>query len=139
MQAEMFEVDMIGRKAAKLGLSHDNEIVVQLLDGARRLHASLTRYQIGIVDAEMSRLGGSDRANELKRLWSDAFTNYANFGELLAKWAPTDALIEAEIQNDIAAEKKALAEATNTEKGDAIDQEYRKLMGENEPPEETEE
>lgn len=125
-QTDMFEVDYTGRKAAKLGLSHDHEVVVEILDEAKRLHSSLTRYQIGVVDCEMKRLSNADRSTELTRLWNDTFTAYSNLGSLLAKYLPIDANIESAVQAEAAAEK---AEKDESEKLDSIDSEFKNFMG----------
>ncbi|MCC6591582.1 MAG: hypothetical protein IT168_33155 [Bryobacterales bacterium] len=131
-QADMFEVDHTGRKAAKLGLSHDHEVVVEIIDEARRMHNSLARYQIGVVDCEMKRLSNADRSAELTRLWNDTFTAYSNLGTLLAKYQPIDATIEGEIQSEVAAEK---AKKDETEKLDTIDSEFKKFIGDGPKPE----
>lgn len=125
-QTDMFEIDHTGRKAAKLGLSHDHEVVVEIIDEARRLHSSLTRYQIGIVDCEMKRLSNADRATELTRLWNDTFTAYSNLGGLLTKYQPIDAGIEGAIQAEVAAEKTKKDES---DKLGNIDDEFKKFMG----------
>jgi hypothetical protein len=130
-QTDMFEVDHTGRKAAKLGLSHDHEVVVEIIDEAKRLHSSLTRYQIGVVDCEMKRLSNADRSTELTRLWNDTFTAYSNLGCLLAKYLPIDASIEGAIQAEVAAEK---AQKDETEKLDTIDSEFKKFMGDGTKP-----
>lgn len=127
----LFTIDMTGRKAAKLGLSPDNEILVDVVSTARWLHGALARYMVGIVDCDMKKLSAADKSAELSRLWSEAFTHHANLGDLLNKFAPIDAELERLINIEIAAEKKALGEAAQS---DSIDKEYRKMMGENPPP-----
>ena len=114
-QEGIFEVDFRGRKAEKLGLQPANEIVVAIIEEARRVYRSFANYQIGIVDVEMKKLSGADKSAELGRLWNDAFTNYTNLGELLVKFAPTDAAMDEEIKSEVAAEKKAFAEAKKAE------------------------
>ncbi len=121
-QTNMFEVDMTGRKAKKLGLSPDHKIVVTVLDEASRLHSSLARYQIGIVDCEMKRLGADDKAAELTRLWNDAFMAFTNLGEFLRQWEPVNAMLESQINAEAAAKAKAA-------KTDGIDDEFNRFMG----------
>lgn len=125
-QTDMFEVDHTGRKAQKLGLSHDHEIVVELIDEAKRLHGALARYQIGVVDCEMKRLSNADRSAELTRLWNDTFISFSNLGSLLVKWNPVNEIIEGTIRSEAAAEKQG---TTETKKLDGIDDEFRKFMG----------
>ena len=129
-QTDMFEVDHTGRKAAKLGLSHDHEIVVEIIDEAKRLHSGLTRYQDGVVDCEMKRLSNADRSAELTRLWNDTFIAYSNLGSLLTKYQPIDASIEGAIQSEVAAEKQQKEESV---KLDTIDDEFKRFMGDDKP------
>ena len=42
-QTDMFEVDHTGRKAAKLGLSHDSEIIIEIIEESKRLYGVLNR------------------------------------------------------------------------------------------------
>ena len=130
-QTNIFEVDNTGRKATKLGLSHEYEIVVQILEAAKRLHVSLGMYQIGIVDCEMKRLSAGDRATELTRLWSDTYISFENLGSLLKKWQPIDEAIESAIRAEVAAEKQRVAE---TKKLDTLDGELKQLMGDGQRP-----
>jgi len=130
-QTNIFEVDNTGRKATKLGLSHEYAIVVQILEAAKRLHVSLGMYQIGIVDCEMKRLSAGDRATELTRLWSDTYISFENLGSLLKKWQPIDEAIESAIRAEVAAEKQRVAE---TKKLDTIDSELKQLMGDGQRP-----
>jgi hypothetical protein len=116
-QTNIFEVDNTGRKATRLGLSHEYEIVVQILEAAKRLHVSLGMYQIGIVDCEMKRLSAGDRATELTRLWSDTYISFESLGSLLKKWQPIDDAIESAIRAEVAAEKQQVAEAQNGKVG----------------------
>jgi len=132
-QTDMFEVDHTGRKAAKLGLSHDHEIVVEVLEEAKRLHGALARYQIGVVDSEMKRLSNADRSAELTRLWNDTFISFSNLGSLLARWNPVDEIIEGSIRSEVATEKK---QSQETQKLDTIDDEFKKFMGDAPKPEE---
>ena len=130
-QTNIFEVDNTGRKATRLGLSHEYEIVVQILEAAKRLHVSLGMYQIGIVDCEMKRLSAGDRATELTRLWSDTYISFENLGSLLKKWQPIDEAIESAIRAEVAAEKQRVAE---TKKLDTMDGELKQLMGDGQRP-----
>lgn len=129
-QQNAFQSDHIGRKATKLGLSADHELVVDILEEAKRFYRSLANYQIGIVDCEMKRLSAGDRAAELTRLWADTFTSFTNMGSLLTKYGPVDQIIEAEISADIARERNAKEAGA---KGDAIDDEFRKEFGGDKP------
>ena len=124
-QQDFFEVDHTGRKAVKLGLSHDHEVVVDIIEEAKRLHGSLARYQIGVVDCEMKKLGNADKSAELTRLWNDAFTSFSNMGSLLVRFQPIDEAIEGAIRSEVAAEKK---QAGETKKLDSIDDEFKKFM-----------
>lgn len=124
-QVDMFETDHTGRKAVKLGLSHDNEIVVEILEEAKRLHGGFARYQIGLVDCEMKRLSNADRSVELTRLWQETFISYTNLGGLLAHFQPIDEAIEGQIRTEVAAERKEMGE---TKKLDGIDDEFKKFM-----------
>lgn len=128
-QQNMLEIDRTGRKAAKLGLSHDHEIVVDVIDEARRLYRSLANYQIGVVNCEMQRLSAGDRASELTRLWADVFVTFSNVGTMLLKLEPIEKGIETEIDADVARERKA----SKAEGGDAIDKEFRDTFGANPP------
>ena len=130
-QTNIFEVDNTGRKATRLGLSHEYEIVVQILEAAKRLHVSLGMYQIGIVDCEMKRLSAGDRATELTRLWSDTYISFENLGSLLKKWQPMDEAIESAIRAEVAAEKQRVAE---TKKLDTMDGELNQLIGDGQRP-----
>lgn len=134
-QQNIFDVDNVGRKAKKLGLSHDHEIVVEVVEAAKRLYGSLSLYQIGVVDCEMKRLSAGDRSTELTRLWNDTYTNFASLGSLLAKWKPVDEALDGEIRSEAATEKARTAEA---QKLDKIDDEFKKFMGDDETPEDQE-
>ena len=125
MQGSLLEVDAIGRKAAKLGLSPDNEIVVSILEEAKYLHGSLARYQIGVVDCEMKRLSAADRSSELSRLWAAAFTNFTNLGELLGRFQSIDDALDVAIQADITAEKKIAEDGAETS---AVDDTFRQII-----------
>jgi hypothetical protein len=125
-QTNIFEVDNTGRKVTRLGLSHDYEIVIQILEAAKRLYVSLGMYQIGIVDCEMKRLSAGDRATELTRLWSDTYISFESLGSLLKKWQPIDEAIESAIRAEVAAEKQQDAE---TKKLETMDGEFKRLMG----------
>jgi hypothetical protein len=124
-QQNIFEVDLTGRKAAKLGIAPENEIVVDIISGARHLHDALTRYQIGIVSCEMQKLSGADKAAQLTRLWSDTFTAYANLGDLIVRWKPYDSELDRVISIEVETERKAFALKKDGEK---IDNEFKKLV-----------
>ena len=130
-QTDMFEVDHTGRKAAKLGLSHDSEIIIEIIEESKRLYGVLNRYQIGVVDCEMKRLSNADRSAELTRLWQDTFISYSNLGNLLTRYLPIDEAIEAEIRTEVATERKETGEA---KKLDTIDDEFKKFMDGEQPP-----
>ncbi|CAB4130506.1 hypothetical protein UFOVP130_8 [uncultured Caudovirales phage] len=125
-QTDMFEIDHTGRKAVKLGLSHDNEVVVDILEESKRLHGCFARYQVGLVDCEIKRLSNADRSAELTRLWNDTFVSYTNLGELLDRFRPIDETIEGQIKAEVASEKATSNEA---KKLDTIDEDFRKFMG----------
>ena len=135
-QTDMFEVDHTGRKAALLGLSHDHEILIDVVEEAKRLHGSLARYQIGVVDCQMKKLSSADTSAQLTRLWTDTFVSFSNLGSLLAKYAPVDEAIEVQIRTQASADRVA---ATEGKKLDTIDEDFRKFMGDNPPQEPTDE
>lgn len=109
-QDQLFGIDSVGRKASKLGLSHDNEVAVLVLEEAERFHRTFANYQIGLVSVEMEKLTGSAKSDTLSRLWVDAFTSFTNLGSVLQKWAPIDDALDSQIAADIAAEKLAAGE-----------------------------
>jgi hypothetical protein len=129
------EVDTVGRKASKLGLSHDNESAVLVLEEAKRFHRTFANYQIGLVSVEMEKLTGSAKSDMLSGLWNATFTSFTNLGSALQKFGPIDAAIENEIATEIAAEKLAAGEVVQETKLDGIDAEFNKFMnGTPKPP-----
>ncbi len=123
------EVDTVGRKASKLGLSHDNESAILVLDGAKRFYRAFANYQIGLVSVEMEKLTGSAKSDALSRLWVDTFTHFQNLGSALQKFGPIDKSIENEIATEIAAEKLAAGEVVEEQKFDKIDEEMNRMLG----------
>lgn len=130
-QADLFATDMTGRLTAKLGLSHDHEIVVEILDGARHLSHALANYQIGVVDCQMSKSSAADTASEMKRLFVNLYTCQKSLERSIATFEPTRELLVGEIQAEMTKERGDKTEAVKVDK---VDEEFNKLMGEGMPP-----
>lgn len=124
-QQDLFNIDMRGRITAKLGLSADHEILIDLMDAAKTIHTSLRNYQVAVVDCEMKRLSAGDRATELSRVWNVTYASYENLGEVIDKAQPLLESIHVQVNEDIAAERKTAAE---TKVADSVDAEYDKLI-----------
>ena len=76
-------------------------LALQILDAGGWLHGALDYYQTGVVDCEMSRLGGGDRSSELKRLWANTFTHWKTMEKLLEKWRPIVSEIDVQVERQI--------------------------------------
>ena len=124
-QKDIFEVDLNGRLCAKLGLAPDNENLIEALRSAKRLHAALAMYQIGVVDCEMKRLSASDRSSELTRLWAETYMHYDTLGRLLGPVGSLLERLEGEVNADIAKERKARGEMAKLDK---IDEGFNDLV-----------
>lgn len=118
-QMDMFEEQRLPLRAEALvsGVSRDDAaLVVQIMDASAYFYNSMLLYQTGIVDCEMSRKTGSDRAAELQRLWGYVFTHGQSLGALLAQSKTMRDRINTVVDEQIMRLQKQHAEAEKKKK-----------------------
>jgi hypothetical protein len=125
-QENIFEVDLLGRRARKLGLSPEHEVALEMIDASARLSTAMEMYEIAVVDCEMSRLGAGDRSNELKRVWNEVFGSQRRLKQLTEKWRPIDTAINATVDSEVNRER---VEFEARQKADGLDKEFRQNFG----------
>lgn len=125
-QDNIFSVDLVGRKAAKLGLSPDYDVIVEMLDAAAHLYQSLELYQVGVVGCEMSRMAAGTRADALTRLWNETYMAHKSLESVLKRWSPIGQEIAAQVDREVIEERRAAAEAATS---DAFDRGLKDMMG----------